>query len=566
MERFVFISYRRSDVGLARALAELLEVLGTPTFLDVRSIRLGQAWEPAILLAARSAHTMLVLWSRNAAGSSYMRQEWAVASTECRIIPVRLDGSELPPELAPRQAVDLTVSERLLARMAELARAGVSRTAASAQLVQELRRDGVELEPKQRRALEGAVAAFGALSFGALAWSQRRWLHRVASRAGLTVAASLGAAAFLFAREREATDALEACSIERDRVTRSLPTHSGAGGATHFAGQGGAPPADGQGASPSPGGSMASGTVSGPSEAPVRPLPPRITPTTLELETLPLKFQERATRQLILSNPNPVPLSIDWRLTPGLQPNLSLAAEKCRQLPAGGTCAVQLIFDAGSELFPKTIPISASIEASGARANVTGTLAPLRPVPLVVPSRLTLQSLPLSRAGTQDTQLALTSQIVTVTNGGTGGLQLEAHAPSPFEVVSECQGVLAPKASCKLSVRLLRPETRPKVGTVRGELALRTNASAEPIRIPLAGSIQCRVPDVSFAGPVALSRLDRVVADKARTESFPAQVKRLNEDSSSAEATFDHQEPKPESAAPCGSTVTAFVRLVPGLF
>jgi hypothetical protein len=149
----VFISYRRSDVAVARALAKLLTSFGQQVFLDVNSIGLGARWEEEIENALYRANTLLVLWSRSAQGSQYMQREIAgIRKGECKVIPVRLDGSPLPPELEADNALEIPAHLMWLGRVSELVRDGrMSHAEAVAQLGQELKKDGIDLTPAQQR-------------------------------------------------------------------------------------------------------------------------------------------------------------------------------------------------------------------------------------------------------------------------------------------------------------------------------------------------------------------------------------------------------------------------------
>lgn len=149
----VFISYRRSDVVTARALEKLLTAFGRAVFLDVKCIPAGTSWETAIDAALRSSQIMIVLWSSNAAASDFMKLEWQRVSDTCLIIPLRLDKTPLPGPLAHREAIEMPVHERLIARTTELVRQGMSPQEASQQMAHELNREGIALTAHQQQAV-----------------------------------------------------------------------------------------------------------------------------------------------------------------------------------------------------------------------------------------------------------------------------------------------------------------------------------------------------------------------------------------------------------------------------
>jgi len=149
-----FISYRRSDRITADGIARFLDAFGLKVFVD-RSSRAGTNWEPELRAALASAKVLVVLWSRNAAQSTWVEQEWRSVPAACRVVPLKLDGERLPDDLGRLTAVEgLDVGSRLLQRSFELMQQGqLSPSSAQEQLIRELSADGVVLEPKKREAL-----------------------------------------------------------------------------------------------------------------------------------------------------------------------------------------------------------------------------------------------------------------------------------------------------------------------------------------------------------------------------------------------------------------------------
>lgn len=202
-----FISYRRTDERVASAIYELLVLFGQRVFLDRQCIRLGDNWDATLLLAARKARRLLVLWSRNAAASSEMKRELEMVTKECRIVPIRLDNSPLPPALSAAQSLEgLDVASRILARGRELVlHSKQSQSEAMASVVKELRSEGVELTPEQERrtraylgVLERSLIAAG---LGTAAWLWSRASRAAVSRAGVS-ALLLGAIGVQVGRAR----------------------------------------------------------------------------------------------------------------------------------------------------------------------------------------------------------------------------------------------------------------------------------------------------------------------------------------------------------------------------
>jgi hypothetical protein len=234
----VFISYRRSDVATARALADLLETFGQRVFLDVApaSIRPGDKWEGAIERAAGEAGTMLVLWSRNAIHSTYLPREWAMRSPSCRLIPIRLDDSELPAELASHQGVTLNPAERLASRVAQLTKEGLSHRKANQQLLDELKKDGFQLDREQEKHVLAFAAAVAVSTFGlataASSWGPRAVRAAVSAAAAGTIAliggAGYGIARFATLKRESDTCNVTLAALEKQVHERAEPPGPGA--------------------------------------------------------------------------------------------------------------------------------------------------------------------------------------------------------------------------------------------------------------------------------------------------------------------------------------------------
>lgn len=182
----VFISYRRSDEGIARSLASLLTMFGQRVFLDVSCIPLGVRWELSIQSALQSAETMLVLWSKRAAQSTYMPREWASRAQSCRIVPILLDDSPLPEELAQWQATQLQLHEVLARRIGAHGGSGKEPQVAVDSALQEIRtlsgNPHFDLSAPQRQAaLRFAKEARGSSMWtviaGVLGWLLARSSH-----------------------------------------------------------------------------------------------------------------------------------------------------------------------------------------------------------------------------------------------------------------------------------------------------------------------------------------------------------------------------------------------------
>ena len=103
----VFISYAREDRARAAQLADALAERGWSVWWD-RSIAVGQAFDQVLERELEAAQRVVVLWSRHAVASEWVRNEAAVAAEWGRLLPVLLDDVSPPLPFRHRQAADLT--------------------------------------------------------------------------------------------------------------------------------------------------------------------------------------------------------------------------------------------------------------------------------------------------------------------------------------------------------------------------------------------------------------------------------------------------------------------------
>ncbi|MEA2235659.1 MAG: hypothetical protein QOC81_383 [Thermoanaerobaculia bacterium] len=94
-----FVSYTRSDEGLARELVTYLEAKGADVWWDLNSITLGTPLKGSLSSAVSDAKYLLLIATPAAARSKYVRLEVQTAiSKGLRVIPITLDG-QIPAEL-----------------------------------------------------------------------------------------------------------------------------------------------------------------------------------------------------------------------------------------------------------------------------------------------------------------------------------------------------------------------------------------------------------------------------------------------------------------------------------
>ena len=108
--RRVFISYSTSDRPRVDGLERLLVLFGHKVFLDFKQIRLGSRWKDEIACALDHTDVTLVYWTRSAASSRWVRDEYEyfLAQHPSRpLVPIVGDETPLPDPLKERQAMDL---------------------------------------------------------------------------------------------------------------------------------------------------------------------------------------------------------------------------------------------------------------------------------------------------------------------------------------------------------------------------------------------------------------------------------------------------------------------------
>lgn len=108
----VFLSYARANLDAAEELARALRAKGIDTFLDKWNIEPGANSVLKINNELGTSDYYVLLWSAAAEGRYWVETEWAAALVreerlrKSFLFIVRLDDSDLPTLLAPRQYLD----------------------------------------------------------------------------------------------------------------------------------------------------------------------------------------------------------------------------------------------------------------------------------------------------------------------------------------------------------------------------------------------------------------------------------------------------------------------------
>jgi hypothetical protein len=106
VQHSVFVSYAREDHAWVSAAVNLLIAGGAKVFMDVRSITYGDKWQDVLRSKLRDAERVMVFWSRHAAESEWVKEEWTLALEDGkRLVPVPIDETPLPEGLSQFQAL-----------------------------------------------------------------------------------------------------------------------------------------------------------------------------------------------------------------------------------------------------------------------------------------------------------------------------------------------------------------------------------------------------------------------------------------------------------------------------
>lgn len=114
----VFLSYVRADVARARSIAQALEKAGHSVWWD-RHIKGGAQYSKEIEEALGRAEAIVVLWSKQAVESPWVRDEAAAGRDKGRLVPASIDGTPAPLGFRQYQTVDFS-NGRGRARLASL--------------------------------------------------------------------------------------------------------------------------------------------------------------------------------------------------------------------------------------------------------------------------------------------------------------------------------------------------------------------------------------------------------------------------------------------------------------
>jgi adenylate cyclase len=127
----VFISYASQDIAVAKEICAALEAADLPCWIAPRNVRAGESYAAAIVGAINSCRMLVLVLSKNAIASGHVLREVERASSKKRpVLSVRMDATELPPELeyfvSANHWLDATAGplEQILPALVEAVRGG----------------------------------------------------------------------------------------------------------------------------------------------------------------------------------------------------------------------------------------------------------------------------------------------------------------------------------------------------------------------------------------------------------------------------------------------------------
>jgi adenylate cyclase len=98
--RSVFISYASEDVAVADKVCSALEAAGFPCWIAPRDVRAGEPYAAAIVEAINACRLMVLVLTKSAIHSRHVFREIERASSkDHQVLSIRMDATELPPEL-----------------------------------------------------------------------------------------------------------------------------------------------------------------------------------------------------------------------------------------------------------------------------------------------------------------------------------------------------------------------------------------------------------------------------------------------------------------------------------
>lgn len=107
MRPTIFVSYSHSDGNLVGPVVQLLRASAAHVFRDADDIPAGKKWREELSTALTDARLIMVFWCDHASASPEVQKEYSAAIAQGKdVLPVLIDDTPLPPDLAEYQYID----------------------------------------------------------------------------------------------------------------------------------------------------------------------------------------------------------------------------------------------------------------------------------------------------------------------------------------------------------------------------------------------------------------------------------------------------------------------------
>lgn len=184
----IFLSYSRQDLAIAGKMAAALKAAGHVVWWD-QALKSGEVYDRVTETALREARVVIVLWSKAAVASDWVRSEATVAMQRGALMPVMIENCQRPVMFELRQSADLTgwkgnaKDPRLAAFLADVARQLATPEASKPLQAPVLRPSA----GPSRRLLIGGGASLGAAALAGVGWSLLRPTAAHAAKTSIAV-------------------------------------------------------------------------------------------------------------------------------------------------------------------------------------------------------------------------------------------------------------------------------------------------------------------------------------------------------------------------------------------
>ena len=170
----IFLSYSRQDLAIAGKMATALKAAEHGVWWD-QALKSGEVYDQVTETALREARVVIVLWSKAAVASDWVRSEATVALQRSALMPVMTEACQRPVMFELRQSADLigwkgnAKDPRLVAFVADVTRQLATPDTAASAMAAAVPVTAPQSGPSRRLLIGGAagVAALAAGGFGA---------------------------------------------------------------------------------------------------------------------------------------------------------------------------------------------------------------------------------------------------------------------------------------------------------------------------------------------------------------------------------------------------------------